>query len=121
MGEKYNKIEKILIKLNKLKRSQLPKYYQVLQNEYELYKESVEQESEDLPLTLNTTPKSPTHNQRKNIPDNAIQSPSEEKLEVLDPHEEGTMLTSSSSQRNSKKRGTGYNSLTSQNSKQRYR
>ena len=39
----------------------------------------------------------------------------------MDPHEEGTISTSSSSQRHSKKIGTGYDSPTSQNSKQRYR
>ena len=51
---------------------------------------------------------------------NGIHSLENEKLEVIDPYEEGTMSTSSSSQRYSKKRDTGYGSPNSQNSERRY-
>ena len=62
MGDKDDKIEQLLMELNRLKSSQLPKYDQVIQDKDELEEELFEHESEDHPLTLNTTPKPSTHN-----------------------------------------------------------
>ena len=117
MGDKDDKINHLLMELNKLKSSQLPKYDQVLQDNDELEGDLIEQESEDRPLTVDTAPKSSTQTQRIDVLDSNIHSPSKDKPEVMDPHEEGTISTSSSSQRHSKKRGMGYDSRTSQNSK----